>query len=199
MAITISTIGRTTARISTEDIANAKTILEDIKNGFERAYARALNTTLTGVRTDLVAMARDDYAFRADAVRSRITLNNATFSDLNASIVSRGDGVLLSDFVGTRQISTGLSVNVKRSTGRQYITHGFLNQTRSGKIVAMRRQVIDGQRVRRYPVQSLYGPHPEIVWNVEENWAKLEVLAGERLDANFEHEVDYVLERYSNT
>jgi hypothetical protein len=130
-------------------------------------------------------------------VRERITKNRATWGRLTASVISKGDAVMLSDFVGTRQITTGLSVNVKVSTGRQYIKHGFLQVSpRSGKVLSLRRKVIDGVRVGRYPLETLYGPHPEVVWNTDENWERIQNQADERLRANFAYEVDYVMSQY---
>lgn len=197
MAITYNTLGRAQVGVSLEDIEAAREALEGIRNGFVRAYARALNTASEGVRTDMVAMARDSYTFRADAVRARIQINRASWSNLTASVESRGGAVHLTDFLGTRQISTGLSVDIKRSTGRQYIRHAFKNFARSGKELALRRQVIDGRRVARYPVEALYGPHPEVVYNTPENWDTLEDQADSRLEAAFAHEVDGVLRQYS--
>lgn len=197
MAITLNTYGYARVGVSLADIDAARETLAGIENGFVRAYARALNTAGDGVRTDMVAMARDAYTFRADAVRSRIQVNRATWSNLTASVESRGTGVHLTEFLGTRQISTGLSVDVKRSTGRQYITHAFLNTARSGRLLALRRLVIDGRRVARYPIEALYGPHPEVVYNTPENWDTLEDQADERLTAAFTEEVDAVLRQYS--
>lgn len=197
MAITFNTLGRAQIGVSLEDIEAARAALEGIRNGFVRAYARALNTASDGVRTDMVAMARDSYTFRADAVRARIQINRATWANLTASVVSRGPAVHLTEFLGTRQISTGLSVDIKRSTGRQYITHAFLNTARSGRLLALRRRVIDGRRVGRYPVEALYGPHPEVVYNTPENWDTLEDQADERLAAAFANEVDGVLRQYA--
>lgn len=181
------------------DIENAQAALDGVRNGFPRAYSRALNTASAGTRTDMVAVARDDYRYKAAAVRARIIVKRANFSDLNSWVRSRGSGVLLSDFLGTRQIASGLSVDVKASTGRQLIRHAFLNQARStGKIVSMWRSVgLDGRRSPRYPVEALYGPHPEVVYNTEENWTKLREQADNRLIVAFSHQVDTVLRQYA--
>lgn len=185
-------------RLDKADVEDAKAMLSGVQNGFVRAYARALNRSVTGVQTDMVSMARDDYAYKVAAVRARMWKTRATWSRLTASVRSRGAGVLLSDFLGTRQISTGLSVDVKRSTGRQGIKHGFLNKSpKSAKLLSLRREVVDGRRSARYPIEALYGPHPEVVWNTEENWDKLQDQADERLVVAFSHEVDYVMSQYA--
>jgi hypothetical protein len=196
MAIVFNTMRQATLKVDTKDLEDARAMLANIENGFVRAYTRALNTTVEGVRTDMVAMARDEYTFKADAVRARTAIEKASFTRLQANVKSTGQGVPLSDFLGTRQILTGLSVDIKRDTGRQQIKHAFLNEVGSGKILAFRREVIDGKRVGRYPIEALYGPHPEVVYNTPENWEKLQGQADERLKANFIDEVDGVLRQY---
>lgn len=194
---TRSTGGLARIRVNKDDVKSAKAMLSGIQSGFPRAYARALNKTTAGVRTDMVTLARDEYTFKAKAVRERITIKKATFSNLESSTTSKGKGVLLTDFTGTRQTKKGLSVNVKKSTGRQILEHAFKNAAPSGKMISMWRSVESGKRVGRYPVEAIYGPHPETIYNTPENWATLEGKASDRLVENFEHEVDYVLSRYA--
>jgi hypothetical protein len=201
-------------RLDKADVDAAYTMLEGIKNGFPRAYARALNTTSDGMKTDMVAMARDDYTFKADAVRSRITINRATWSELTASVRSTGKEMHLTDFLSTNQTQKGVTVNIKTSTGRQLVPRTFIAAARnSGKKMVLRRpgnprgqyQVLygrygppgsGGKFLSKATLDVFYGPHPEIVWNAEHNWEKLSDQASERLKVNFAHEVDYVLQQY---
>jgi len=142
-------------------------------------------------------MAQDDYSYKVSAVKARMTVKRAVWSDLTSFIKSRGAGIHLSDFVGTRQTSTGLTVNVKKSTGLQRIRHAFLNRVQSGKIIAFwRAEAGPGRLVARYPIEALYGPHPEIVWNTDENWGTLQDRTDKRLPAVFAYEVDGVLRQY---
>ena len=197
MISTRSTGGLARVRISKEDVKDARAMLRGVQNGFVRAYSRALNKTTTGVRTDLVTLAREEYTFKAKAVRSRIRVKRSSWSNLESSVTSTGGGVLLTDFTGTRQTKKGLSVNIKKSTGRDVLEHAFKNRANSGKYVSMWRAIEDGRRVGRYPVEAIYGPHPEHVYNAPENWPRIEARADERLSENFTHEIDYVLTRYA--
>lgn len=206
---------------SQEDIQQALEDLRGIKDGFVRAYARALNTAATGTQTDMVNLARDDYTYKVAAVKKRMYLKRASWSDLTSYIRSKGNEVHLTDMLGTKQTRTGVSVDVKRSTGRQLIEHAFINRARnSGKMIVFRRAVIGerfspttayamqlsaavqaGQinpqgRVWRRPAVALYAPHPEIVWNTADNWAKLQDSADVRLKAAFTDEVDGVIRQY---
>ena len=204
-----------------EEIDQAKAMLAEIQDGFVRAYSRALNKSVDGTQTDMVKIAREDYTFKVDAVQKRMWTNKSTWTNLRASVHSKGGPVHLTDFLGTKQISTGLSVNVKRATGIQHILHGFIQKGRSsGKLIAFRRgkvgevyppgsayavqmsqsiqagHITPEGRVYRKPMVALYGPHPEVTWNTDDNWDRLSRWADERMTAAFEHEVDYVLQQY---
>lgn len=187
-----------TARVDPVALNDALAALSGIENGFVRAYARALNTSVDETQKDMVAMAQDDYNYKVSAVKARMSTARATWSNMVAHVKSKGGAILLSDFVGTRQTSTGLTVNIKTSTGLQRIKHAFLNKARStGKIISMwRAERDDGRLVARYPVEALYGPHPEVVWGTEQNWATLQERANKRLPAVFAYEVDGVLRQY---
>ena len=185
-------------KLDAAQVLGAVEALQGIDNGFVRAYARALNYCVEQTQGDMVSMATEEYSFKVAAVKARMATKRAVWSDLTAAVKSKGQGVLLSDFVGTRQTKTGLTVNVKLATGLQYIRHGFLNRAKStGKIIAMRRRVgASGVRAARYPVEALYGPHPEVVWNTDDNWSTLQDRADKRLPAVFSSEVDGVLRQY---
>ena len=189
-----SPVNRTNISINKADVAAAKSMLNSVKNGFPRAFSRALNRTAQGVRTDMVNIAREEYNFKAAYARKRISIKRATYSNLNAATRSTGPGTHLTDMLGTRKISTGLSVDIKKSTGRQKIKHAFINTgQKSGKLIAYRRELVGGKRVPRYDIEALYAPHPEQVYNTPENWARLKNQASERLDKNLDHEVDVIL------
>jgi len=181
-------------KLNQADLLRAKATLIGIKDGFPRAFSRALNRAADGVKTDMVALSREKYNYKAAVVRKRITVKRATYSNLEAKTISVGPRVHLTDMLGTRQITTGLSVDVKKSTGRQKIKHGFKNKAqKSKKILAYRRVKTGGTRAGRYPIEALYAPHPEQVYNTRENWDRLKAQASERLDKNIKHETDAVL------
>ena len=181
-------------RIDKNQLSGVRKMLLELRGQFPRAFSRALNKTVTGTRTDLVGLVRRDYNYKAAAIRKRIALNKATFQHLSASVKSSGGGVHLTDIAGTRQTKTGVSVNVKKATGRRLISRAFIREARnSGKTIVFRRQEIGGKMVPRLPLGARYASHPEVIYNTPENWPRIQKQAGERLDKNFDHEVDTVL------
>jgi hypothetical protein len=201
--------------LAREDVDAAAAALEGIKNGLPRAYSRALNKTAENTRTAMVAMCRDEYTYKADAVRSRIIINRATWSALMASVRSSGKEVNITDFLGTRQIGSGVSVDIKKSTGRKIIPRAFIRKAKvSEKPLALRRpgnprgqhQILysssygppgsGGKVGSQARLDWFAGPHPELIYNTTENWHKLQDDANERLQVNFSEEVDGVLRQY---
>jgi hypothetical protein len=181
-------------RLDKSDLNRAKRMLADCKNGFPKAFSRALNKTTTGTRTDMVDLVRSDYNYKATAIRKRISVQKSTQAVLSAAVRSSGGSVHLTDIATTRQTKKGVTVNVKKSTGRQLIPRAFIRPAkRSGKKIVFRRQEQNGRMVGRLPIEARYASHPEIIYNTPENWNKLEKSSGARLNKNFAHEVDVIL------
>jgi hypothetical protein len=181
--------------ISKSDLVNARAALIGVEKGFPVALRRAINKTVDGVKTDMISLVRDRYNYYRAIVSNRIKKNKASNTRFKASVVSSGPGVHLTDIVRTRQTAKGVSVDVKKETGRKVIEHAFIAGGRHSdkQIVFIRELGENNKRVPRTPIRALYAPHPEVVMNVPNNWKMLQRQADERLDVNFNHEVDVVL------
>ena len=182
-------------KISKSDLNRAERMLSGIKSGFPKAFKRTLDKTATGTKTDMVAFVRERYNYKAKALRERITVYKCpSYKHLKSSIRSVGPGVHLTDIAQTRQTGRGVTVNVKKATGRKLIPHAFIAPGRhSGKKIVFIRETIRGKRVSRYPISPIYASHPEVVYSTDENWPKIERLADARFRNNFDHEVEVVL------
>ena len=197
--------------LNKSSLSKAKLMLYGVKDGFPKAFSRALNKTANNTKTEMVKLVRRDYNYKAAAVRKRITVNKATYANLSSSVKSTGDHVHLTDIAGTRQTKKGVSVNVKKSTGIKLIPRAFKAPgQRSGKDIIFRRPGNPrGQHEKLYGrygppgsggkigsrarLDTFSAPHPEIVYNTPENWAQLQKVADQKLSTNFAHEVDVVL------
>jgi len=200
-------------RLDEAAIQEAAAALEGIKNGLVRAYARALNSTADDMRRAMVAMGRDEYSYKVADLSKRIYVHKTDWSNLRSFVRSKGDEVSLTGFLGTRPVASGISVDVKKSTGRKIIPRTFLNYAKSGHQLVLRRpgkphgqyHVLygrygppgsGGKLGSRARLDWFAGPHPELIWNTQENWNKLQTEANERLAVNFAEEVDGVLRQY---
>jgi hypothetical protein len=198
-------------KLDKTSLSQTKLMLDGVKDGFPKVFSRALNKTAANTKTAMVTLVRRDYNYKAAALRKRISINKATYANLTASIKSTGTNVHMTDITGTRQTKKGVSVNVKKSTGIKLIPRAFKASGRqSGKDIIFRRPGDPrGQHAKLYGrygppgsggktgsrarLDTFSAPHPEIVYNTPENWAKLQKDAGEKLNTNFAHEVDVVL------
>lgn len=181
-----------------QSVSSAKSALDGIKGGLPRATARALNDTFSGVRTDMVRLIREDYNHKATAVRARISIVKANATSLAGLVMSKGRAMHLTDIATTTQTAKGVTVNVKKSTGRKLIPSAFINiGKKSGKKIVFLRAQQGDRMVGRYPITAKYAPHPEIIYNTRENWDRLQAQAKVRLDNNFAHEVDAIIKGYA--
>lgn len=190
-------------RLDKADLNRAKRMLADCKNGFPKAFYRTLNKTAANTKTDMVTLVRDRYNFKAAAIRKRINVYRCpSYAALRATVRSVGPGIHLTDVAGTRQTKKGVTVDVKKSTGRHLIPHAFIAPGRtSKKKIVFIRDFVSGTRVvksggvmaKRYPISPIYASHPEVVYNTDENWPNVQKNADSRLKENFSHEVDVIL------
>lgn len=181
--------------------------LADIKNGVPKAMSRAINTTVTGVKTDMVFIAREQYNFKAAALRDRIRVYKASPQKLSAKVASTGKPIHLTDITGTTwrgPQAAGTTVNVKKATGRKMIKSAWIGTGKhSGKEIVMTRTDEKGLRRRttpegRYPVKALYAPHPEIIYNYEPVWKSIRYLADITLEKRLNHEMDALMKGYTS-
>ena len=187
--------------VELKDLDKVKDDLEDLAREMPHVAVRAINKSLTGVKTDIKAIIRADYNYKAGALDKRMTPYKATRARIEGSIVSKGGAVHLTDIAGTTKGPRGVTVNVKKSTGRQLIPRAFIapgknynKETGAGKMIVFRR-VGDppGQHAKlvgRRPIEAFFTGHPEVIMNAPENWAKIQTAAAQRLDTNITREID---------
>ena len=197
-------------QVDTSDLQRAQRDLASLANEMPNVAVRALNKAMTGVKTDSKSVIRDAYNIKASTLDKRFYVKRATRNDISGYVRSMGYHVgLTSDLsVSTSQIKTGVSVNIKKATGRQLIPRAFIQPGRnSGKLIVLRRPGLPrGQHENLYArygppgsaggagsratLDAFYGPHPEILYNAPENWAKIQKHAADRIDTNIEREID---------
>ncbi|WP_028575030.1 phage tail protein [Desulfonatronovibrio hydrogenovorans] len=184
-----------TISISSDDIRSAQRDLNYMANEMPWVAVRALNKAMTGVKTDLVSIIRERYNYKAAALRKRITIAKATRQNIRGHVQSKGGPVHLTDITGTRQTKKGISVDVRKSTGRRVIPRAFKASGRiSGKQIVFRRQGDPPKQISRlvprYPIQAITTAHPEVLYNSPENWTRIQTEVARRLDTNIQREID---------
>ena len=190
-------------QMDTSDLEKAQRDLRALGNEMPHVAVRALNKTMTGTKTDAKDVIRQEYNIKAKVLTARIKIpKRATKNDISGFVQSKGGLLgLTSDLsTPTSQTQRGVTVNIKKSTGRQLFPRAFIQPGRnSGKLIVLRRPGSPrGQTetlVPRYAsdkprLDAFYGPHPEVLYNAPENWAKIQAKVGKRLDTNLTREID---------
>lgn len=196
-----------TTTIDTTDLTNARIELARLAVEMPQVAVRTINSSLTGIKTDMKKLAREDYNFKAAALDSRMSKQTATKANIRGIIRSKGGLIHLTDFTGTRKTNKGITVNIKKSTGSQSIPRAFKAPARiSSKEIILRRPGMPrGQTQNLYPrygppgsagkpgssatIDVFYGPHPEIIYNAPENWARIQKDADDRLTKAMDREI----------
>jgi hypothetical protein len=180
--------------IQIKGLEDAQKILAGIADGSKKAIVRALNKTVGiptgGVQSDAVKAVAGKINLTQKDIKKSFEVKKATYTDLSAYVRSTGKPTPLGRFIRTRQTSKGISVQVKRSRPRTVIRHAFFITAKKGSYKGVYWRV--GRH--RYPIKQRYGPRvPDIFENTEVMQPILQK-AQERLDKNFNHEVEFLLE-----
>jgi hypothetical protein len=117
--------------IDRADLDNVKRMLADIKGAGARVTARALNKTLTGVKTDSSAAIRDVVTAKKAAVDETLKISKATTVNPSAYITSTGRPLALIDY-SARQTNKGVSVQVRKDRARKIVPRTFISAMKSG-------------------------------------------------------------------
>jgi len=179
--------------ISIKGLDEAKFLLQGIKNGSRKAIVRALNktvgTTTGGVRSDASKAVAGSINLAQTVIKKDFSVAKATYSNLSAHVRAKGLPIALGKFKGTRQTKKGISVQVKKNRPRKVIRRAFIPKLKSGH-----KGVFWRTGKERLPIDQRFGPRvPDILSNEPVMNPILEK-AEVRLDKNFAHEVDHLLE-----
>ncbi|TVM15062.1 hypothetical protein DPQ33_16370 [Oceanidesulfovibrio indonesiensis] len=192
------------------DTFHAEKALEDLQDalsmvpgGMKKAMCRALSRTIKGMRTDAVRQIRKDYNVPAKDVRSKMTVVSPKPADNHPRALLRAEGRMSVPLfrygarprvpvaAGGRRPRKGVSVQVKKTSGRKVIEGSFVQRPKNGGGV----QIMKRETKERDSHQVLYGPSHLQALKDEGNLFELQELAEERLQKNIIHEADFVLQQ----
>jgi len=198
--------------INPAQIREVEAMFAGIGNSATKVLTRAINKTLTGVRTDMTDEAYQELNTTKTVIRSAVKINRATWSDISGKCFRAGKPLSLSKFTGTAQRAKGVSVKVLRSGNRTILGHAFIATMRSGHVGVFWRKTdkvgtgtkslladkSDYGRLPehlRLPIKELYGPRVEDILAKAGRWKNVEDKANARLLKNMEQEIAYELSR----
>jgi len=171
---------------------------------------RAINRTLSGVRTDAVSEIRNQAPLKAKVVRDTMRIHKASLVDPSGKLESRGHGVPLIHY-SARQTKKGVTFSIHKGGKRDLLTHAFIAAMRSGHRGVFTRQGLKKHATgkkptpgvayaalpRRYrlPIREEFGPAVPTIMGMDRVYKKIQGKAGKRLKKNFDHELKYLLSK----
>lgn len=199
-------------QINQEDMKAVRGMLDGIEKSISLVTMRSINKTLTGVKTDASSAIREKLNVKKSAVDETFKITKATTLNLAAKFQSTGKPLSLTDFIGTRQVKKGVSVQVRKDKSRTILQRGFIATMKSGhegvfwrdwqwhnKPSAKLNRVIPYARlpkIYRLPIQEGYAPRvPDYLGDKGPIMKTVLTKANERLHNNLEHELDFELSK----
>ena len=195
-------------QIDHNDLSKVEEMLSDIKKAPAKVTVRALNKTLTGVKTDASSAIRDIVTAKKSDVDATFRIGKASETKASAWISSTGKPLPLSAY-SIRQTKKGVSVHVKRVNPRTVLEGTFIATMKSGHIGVFERgfsKPMLGQawygpkqpkradlcyaklpRKYRLPIRELFGLRVPDVMGYDPTMKTVLKRAGERLHKNLIH------------
>ena len=137
----------------------------DNKLNLDIVYPRAANSTinklLARIRTRSLREVRKHYNIRAKALRSFTVARRSRRALLIANLVIKGPRLPIHEF-GAKQRRKGVSVRIRKDTGRTVIKGTFIAELSSGKISVFKRR-----NEKRLPIDILYTTSPAQMFEQE--------------------------------
>jgi hypothetical protein len=195
------------------DMRTVRSMLSGIPQAIALVTMRAINKTLTGVRTDASAAVRAEITAKKAAIDATFKITPASAVNLSGRIASTGRPLALIDYAA-RQTKKGVSVQVLKARPRKIIPRTFVATMRvrqlpesghegvywrvwhtSGAAAKKPRlQYAALPKQYRLPIKERFGPRiPDIMSN-EPVMKTILAKTDERLHGNMMHELNYELE-----
>ena len=115
----------TAVRLNQADVAKVKALLGDLKDKYKPVMVTSINKTLTTAQTQATARIGNEINLKASRIKEDFTIDKANYSKLSGSLKATGKPVGLIQF-GAKQTAKGVTVKVKRSSGRSLLKHAFI-------------------------------------------------------------------------
>lgn len=197
-------MGAFSIKIDESDLQRVTDMLGGIKGLPERVTVRALNKTLTGIKTDSSAEIRTVVTAKKAAVDETFKIQKASTGNMKAVISSTGKPLALIDY-STRQTQKGISVQVRKDRARKIVPGTFITTMKSGHKGVFWREWHGGTKKKvnpkmnyaalprqyRLKIKERYGPRVPDIMSNEPVMKNILAKAGDRLHNNLEHETDY--------
>lgn len=191
--------------------------ISSVKGGVRLATYRALRKTIRGSRTDASRLIREEFAAKDKDVKATMSVREPSLTNIRAELRLHGYASLpLKAYnprpsLPGRRPKGGVSVLVKRGSGRKPITGAFMARMPSGHVGVFRREHMESRSTAgvlgsvagwawmpghgRLPIKELFGPSFLAHMERDDVDDRFTDTVHDRLWANLEHEAEYILSK----
>ncbi|MDP2366368.1 MAG: hypothetical protein Q8M94_21655 [Ignavibacteria bacterium] len=194
-------------KIDEGQMADVRRMLADTKIMPGKVISRAINKTLSGVKTDASTEIRNVINATKKAVDANMSKTNATIAKPSGFMTVKGKVLELGSF-SPRQTNVGVTVTIYKAKGAQKFVSAFVATMPSGHKSVYRREYKGtpvGKPVRRpwkkfgekyrLPIRPLYGPNLATIMESYPVMTPVMAKAGDRIQTNLEHELDFEMSK----
>ena len=203
--------GEIQIKLDQAQLTRVYSMLSEIKNGPEKAIVKAINTTLTKLKTEASKIIRAKVALKKAKVDEFIELFKANYEKISGSMRLSGSRIGAIHY-GARQTAQGITIKIKTAGPRSLVAHGFLaNVKKSGNAADVQayRRKYTGPRAKwnknkpyakmpklyRFPIEKITGPSIPEVAGYSEVLSQIMGAASVLFVARLEYETNEVLRR----
>lgn len=175
--------------IDDKALTSAQKLLSNLSGAYEKAASRAINRTLTHVRSDAVKEVREEFTVKAKPLRDSVSIKRAKPQRLQGEFKSSGRSLGLMQFrVNPKTDTTG---NRRRRVTAQ-VRKGEKFEVNKGFV--FNRQVFRRVSKARLPVERQTGPSAPQMIGENEIFEKVSLNADEFLQKRLAQETRAILE-----
>ena len=158
-----------------------------------KVSASAVNKTMEQARTQMIREITGEFAVKASFVRERLRISRASFKQGAFSIQASlsGTGKISANVIAfsARQVSTGVSVKIKKAGGRKIITGAFIGN--KGRTVFKR------VGAKRLPIKAVATINVPQMFNQKRINAAVVAAIKDRFPTIFEREAKFYVARFN--
>ncbi len=173
--------------------------LRAVENGAPKAVMRAMNKTVTGMRTDAGKEVSARYTVKQADVKAKLDLDKASQTDLSIAMRSKGRPMSLVKFSHKSNKNPGVKgsptafAKVKKG-GSGGFTGGFMaTMKRTNGITGVFARTGKFTRKGAEGIKQLYGPGAVQMLSNKEVRDTIQKKAAERFNKELDHQIDFLL------
>lgn len=158
-----------------------------------KVAASAVNKTMEQARTQMIREITSEFAVKAGFVRERLRISRASFRQgaFNIEASLSGTGKISANVIAfsARQVSTGVSVKIKKAGGRKIITGAFIGN--KGRTVFKR------VGAKRLPIKAISTINVPQMFNQKRINAAVVAAIKAKFPTIFEREANFYVARFN--